>query len=469
MEQFFKLKEYKTNVRTEVVAGLTTFFTMAYIIFVNPAILSLTGMPPSGIFVATVLSAMVGTLILSLYANVPYAQAPGMGLNAFFTFTVCFALGFKWQEALALVFICGLINMLVTVTKLRKSLILSIPSSLQNAIGGGIGLFIAFIGIKNAGLLQFVSDPGKNIVLQDGTVIADSSIIPSFVAFNNPGVLLSLVGLVVLIVLLILNVKGAIFIGILATTIIGIPFGIVNVTDVKWFDVTAIGAVKDTAFVLFSADGFGSLFQTPEKIMLALMTILAFSLTDMFDTIGTLIGTGRISGIFDENEEKSLVGGKGLNTRMDRALFADATATSVGALLGTSNVTTYVESAAGIAVGGRTGLTSLVVAVMFFLCIPFAHVVGIVPAQATAPALIIVGVYMAAAFANIKWKDISEALPALFTIMFMAFSYSITNGIAVGFITYCIVKLISGKAKEIHPMMAGATCLFILNFIIQSR
>ena len=467
MDKFFKLTESKTNVRTEVIAGVTTFFTMVYIIFVNPNILALTGMSWGGVFVATILAAVVGTLVMALVANVPYAQAPGMGLNAFFTFTVCFQLGFDWREALALVFICGIINIVITATKIRKSIIKAIPDSLQNAIGGGIGIFIAYIGIKNAGFLEFTSDPGKNFILGDGTVIADSSIVPALVNFNNAAVIVALVGLIVTIVLVALKVKGAIFIGIVISTIIAVITGVTTLPAAdKIIDFSAIGAVQDTAFAFFGETGFVSLFANADKVFLTIITVFAFSLSDTFDTIGTFVGTGRVSGIFDENDEKALTDGKGFKSKMDRALFADATATSIGALFGTSNTTTYVESAAGIAAGGRTGLTSVVVALLFLLCLPFSNLFGIVPAQATAPALIVVGVMMMSSFVSIKWNEFEEAVPAFMTVVIMAFAYSISYGIAAGFLFYCIIMLCKGKINKVHPILIGATVLFLLNFVI---
>jgi AGZA family xanthine/uracil permease-like MFS transporter len=468
MDKFFKLKENGTKVSTEVLAGLTTFFAMSYIIFVNPAMLSLTGIPGNAVFLATIIASAIGTLVMGLFANVPYAQAPGMGLNAFFTYTVCFALGFSWQQALAMVFICGLVNILITVTKIRKSIIKSIPVSIQNAIGGGIGIFIAYIGIKSAGLLSFTSDPGKNIVLKGGTVIADASAVPALVTLNNPVVLLGLIGLILTIALLVFKVRGSILIGIIATTIIGIPMGIVNVSAIGTTSGIAI-AFKElgTTFgAALGSQGMLSLFTDAAKIPLILMTIFAFSLSDTFDTIGTFIGTGRKSGIFSAEDEKAMQNSAGFKSKMDRALFADAIATSVGALFGTSNTTTYVESAAGIGAGGRTGLTSLTTALLFIACIILAPVVGIVPAAATAPALIVVGVMMMSAFKEIKWDDLNEAIPAFFAGVFMAFCYSISYGIATGFIFYCLVKLCKGQYKEIHPILAVSTLLFILNFII---
>lgn len=468
MENFFKLKENGTNVSTEVIAGFTTFFAMSYIIFVNPAMLSqVPGLPWGGVFLATIIASAVGTLVMGLVANVPYALAPGMGLNAFFTYTVCFGLGFTWQQALAMVFICGVINILITVTKIRKSIIKSIPVSLQNAIGGGIGIFIGYIGIKSAGFLTFTSDPGTYELLGE-TVVASSSAVPALAPFNNPSAILALIGLVLTVVLLILKVKGAILIGIITTTIIGIPMGVVDISAAG--TTSGIGQAFSELGITFGAafgkEGLGSLFSEPAKIPLVLMTIFAFSLSDTFDTIGTFIGTGRKSGIFSAEDERLMETSSGFKSKMDKALFADSIATSVGALLGTSNTTTYVESAAGIGTGGRTGLTSVVTALIFIACIFIAPIAGLVPAAATAPALIVVGVMMLSAFKEIEWDDLAEAVPAFFAGIFMAFAYSISDGIAAGFIFYCIVKICKGKAKELHPILIVSTLLFILNFIL---
>lgn len=474
MDKFFRLRENGTTFSREVVAGLTTFFAMSYILFVNPAILSQTGMPAGGVFLATVIAAIIGTLVMGLFANVPYAQAAGMGLNAFFTYTVCFGLGFKWQEAMAMVFLCGLINILITVTKVRKMLISSIPTNLQNGIGGGIGVFVAYIGLKNAGLFSFTLNPGTYQFLgktpADATVIGNSSAVPALVNFNTPHVLLALIGLVISIFLLVLKVKGAVIISIIATTLIGIPMGVTNLAN---FGVsTGIGKSFAELGVTFGAafgnPGIQSLFTDIEKLPKILMTIFAFSLSDTFDTIGTFIGTGRVSGIFSVEDEERMLESSGFKTKMDRALFADAIATSIGAVFGTSNTTTYVESAAGIGAGGRTGLTSVVTAIMFALSILIAPMVGIVPAEATAPVLVMVGVMMMSAFKEIDWHDLTEAIPAFFAAIFMAFAYSISYGIAFGFMSYCLIKLIKKEAKDIHPILWVATALFILNFVILS-
>lgn len=467
MEKFFKLKENNTTISTEIIAGFTTFFAMVYIIFVNPSMLSMTGMPYGAVFLATIISSTIGTLVMGLVANVPYAQAPGMGLNALFTFTVCFSLGFEWQEALAMVFVCGIINIIITVTKVRKFIIKSIPLSLQNAIGGGIGLFIAYIGVKNAGLLKFTSDPGKNVVFDDGTVVADSSTVPALVDFNKASIILALIGLVLVIVLLVLKVRGAIIISIAATTLLGIPMGVVDLSTISLGGFTDAFQELGTTFgAAFGNPGLLSLFADPAKIPLVLVTIFAFSLSDTFDTIGTFIGTGRKSGIFSEEDEKALEENSGFKSKMDKALFADAIATSIGAIFGTSNTTTYVESAAGIGAGGRTGLTSVVTALLFVASAFLAPIAGIVPAAATAPVLIVVGIMMVSSLKDIKWDDLEEAIPCFFATVFMALLYNISYGIAFGFIAYCIVKISRGKIKEIHPILGISTILFILNFVM---
>ena len=443
MENFFHLKDNKTTPMTEVMAGLTTFFAMSYILFVNPQVLSQTGMPAQAVFLATIIASAVGTLVMGLFANVPYALAPGMGLNAFFTYTVVFALGFSWQEALALVFICGVINILITVTKIRKLIIVAIPETIQHAIGGGIGVFVAYIGIKNAGFLQFTSEASSintingqplkagALTLKHGveSVVSNGGIVPALVNFTQAGALLALIGLIIMVILNVKKVPGAILIGILLTTIIGIPMGVTNLhlSAANSFSST-FASLQTTFGAAFSAKGMGSLFTSPDKIALSIMTIFAFSFSDIFDTLGI--------------------------------------ATGVGSIFGTSNVTTYVESAAGIGAGGRTGLTSVVVAGMFLLSSVFAPFIAIVPTQALAPALILVGIMMMSTFKEIEWEDLSQAVPAFMASIVMGFVYNISYGIAAGFIFYCLIKLITGKVKEIHPVLAIVTIGFILNFVI---
>ena len=447
MEKFFKLKENKTTVSIEVMAGITTFFAMAYIIAVNPNTLSQAGMEWGAVFLATIISAVIGTLIMGLVANVPYAQAPGMGVNAFFVYTVCFQLGFTWQQALSMVFICGLINIFITVTRIRKIIIKAIPQFLQNAIGGGIGVFIAYLGFLNVGFITF--DSG----------------VPAIATINQPVLWVFLIGLVLAVIMTLKNVKGGILIAIVVTTLLGIPFGVTVTTDTVSFG-DALAALPSTFGVIFTADGLPSLFADAARIPLVLITIFAFSMSDTFDTIGTFIGTGRRSGIFSEEDEKALENGSGFSSKMDKALFADATATSIGAIFGTSNTTTYVESAAGIGAGGRTGLTSVVTAICFALSAFLATFVSAIPSAATAPALIIVGCMMVSSFTQIHWDQLEEAIPAFFAGLFMALCYSISYGIASGFIFYCLIKIFKRETKEIHPIIAVVSILFILNFVL---
>ncbi|EGJ28291.1 NCS2 family permease [Streptococcus porcinus] len=482
MDTFFKLRENATSVSTEIIAGLTTFFAMSYILFVNPSILGAAGMPTKAVFLATILAAVTSTLIMGLFANVPYALAPGMGLNAFFTYTVVFGLGFSWQEALAMVFICGLFNIFITVTKVRKSIIKAIPLSLQHAIGGGIGVFVAYLGFKNANIINF-SLSAQNIVAVNGiepaktsaktfahgilSLSANGGVVPAISTFTEPSVLLAVFGLLLMTVLVIKNVRGAILLGIIATTLIGIPLGVVDLSAID-LGGNHIGQAFNELGTTFLAavGGLTNLFKDSSRLPLVLMTIFAFSLSDTFDTIGTFIGTGRRTGIFSAEDEAALENSTGFSSKMDRALFADAIGTSIGALFGTSNTTTYVESAAGIAEGGRTGLTAVSTAVCFLLSILLLPLVGIVPAAATAPALIIVGVMMVSSFLDVDWSNFEDALPAFFAAFFMALCYSISYGIAGAFIFYCLVKVVKGKAREVHPILWGASFLFILNFVI---
>ena len=458
MSKFFKLKENNTTVGIEIAAGITTFFTMSYILIVNPNMLSAAGLEWGAVFMATVIASAIGTLIMGLFANVPYALAPGMGLNAFFVFTIVFAYGFTPYEALAMVFICGVVNILITVTKVRKLIVKSIPLSLQNAIGGGIGIFIAYIGLLNVGALINIGGPADY-----------PAYTPGFAAFNNPGILLFIFGLVLTVVLMVRKVKGAILIGIVSTFALALLTGQV--------DLSLAGLNQDygTTFAQFGnvigkavTEGLPTLFGDMKRLPVVLTSIFAFSLSDTFDTIGTFIGTGRRTGIFSAEDEVALESGSGFSSKMDKALFADSIATSIGALLGTSNVTTYIESSSGIEAGGRTGLTAVTVAVMFLLSIVLSPVIALIPSYATAPALVVVGVLMAGSFLDIKWADFEEAVPAFFSAVFIALAYSISDGIAVGFIFYTIIKLVSGKSKDINGVLWVSTILFILKFIISA-
>ena len=447
LEKFFKLSENKTTVGRELAAGVTTFAAMSYIIAVNPSLLSQAGMEWGAVFLATIISAMIGTLVMGLVANVPYAQAPGMGLNAFFVYTVCFTLGFTWQQALSMVFLCGCLNILITVTKIRKYIVKSIPKSLQNAIGAGIGVFVAYLGLLNVGLINF--DAG----------------VPAIATFNQPALWVFLFGFALTIVLYLLKVKGAILIGIIAATIAGIPFGVTTLgASVSFAD--ACAALPSTIGVIFTSEGIVSLFNDVSKLPLVLITIFSFSLSDTFDTLGTFIGTGRKSGIFSAEDEVAMQNSSGFKSKMDKALFADSIATSVGAILGTSNTTTFVESAAGIEAGGRTGLTSVVVALLFGVSAFFAPIISAIPSAATSAALVMVGILMVNALDDVDWDDLEEAIPGFGAAIFMALCYSISYGIAAGFILFCLVKIVKGKTNEINPILWVSSLLFILNFVL---
>ena len=457
MEKLFQLKAHGTNVRTEILAGITTFMTMAYIMFVNPGILSATGMDKEAVFVATILATAIATFIMAFVANVPFAVAPGMGLNALFTYTVCLGMGIPWQQALGIVFICGVLNLLITVTKIRKMIITAIPRSLQYAIGGGIGLFIAYIGFMDAHFLDFTPNSAPN------AIGAFSNVVPSLVNFTDPASVLALIGLVVIVVLMLLKVRGAILVGILATTLIGIPMGVTKLPEI-----TAASFIPPSIAPTFFKLDIAGLFADPSQLFKMLTLILTFSLADTFDTIGTFLGTGRKAGIFDENDEASLEKGKGFSSKLDKALFADATATSVGALLGTSNTTTYIESASGMAVGGRTGLTSAVVGVLFLASLFLSPIAMMIPTAAIAPALIVVGILMMESLMKIEWDKFEEAVAAFFTAVVMPFAYSIATGVAAGFIFYVIIKVTRGKGKDVHPIMYIVTGLFLLKYVIDA-
>jgi len=449
MDKFFKISERGSTVRTEIVGGVTTFFAMAYIIFVNPGILcqdlgggfypAMPGELFTPVMVATCVSAAIGCFLTALLANVPFAQAPGMGLNAFFTFTVCLGMGYTWQQGLTIVLISGILFLLITVSPIRSKIIESIPAGLKSAISAGIGLFIALIGLLNVSLISFSAGVPAlqfSLAAEDGSKIA-----------NTAGIL-CLIGLLITGILMAYKVKGALVIGIIVTTIIGLPLG----ETVIPASLTLEGITL--APVFFQLDFAGAL----AKGLLPLITaVISFAIVDCFDSVGTLIGTASNAGMTDENG--NLPGG-------DRALIADAIATCCGACIGTSTVTTFVESSTGISEGARTGLASAVVGVLFLLAILLAPVAGIVPSAATAPALIIVGVLMLKGAASIAWNDMEMAIPAFLTISMMPFAYSISDGIAFGFISYSIIKIARGKAKDVPVLVYIVSALFILKYIL---
>ena len=439
MEKFFHLKENGTTVSTEVMAGLTTFFAMSYIIIVNPQILSQTGMPWGGVFLATIIAAIAGTLVMGLFANVPYAQAAGMGLNAFFTYTVCFGLGFTWQQTLCMVFLCGLINILITVTKIRKIIIQAIPEVLQNAIGGGIGLFVAYVGFLNVGFFTFTT---KADAKNGDTVQAT----PGLAVMNNPTIWLFIIGLFLAIILTVLKVRGGMLIAIAVTAIAGIPMGQTTMANSISIGDT-FAQLPQTFGAIFSAEGFPSLFSDMSKLPIILLTIFAFSMSDTFDTIGTFIGTGRRTGIFSAEDEEALENGSGFSSKMDKALFADSIATSIGAICGTSNTTTYVESSAGIAAGGRTGLTPwswhLLRPVRLPLPGHLRHSVRRNRRRARGG-----GLHDGVLAEGNRLGRYLRGRAGVLRFRIHAFSYSISYGIAGGFITYCLIKTCKARPRK---------------------
>lgn len=454
LNKIFKLKDNKTKVSTELLAGLTTFMAISYIIFINPKILSMTGMDYNAVYVATILASALGTFLIGIIANVPYVQSAGLGLNALFTFTICGTLGFTWQQALAMVFICGVINVLITLTSIRKKIIKAIPEFMQEAITVGIGLFITYIGLKSSGLLEFSVSAVNSVGIALG-----ADVVPQLATFSTSNIILALIGLIITAVLVSKKVKNSYLISILLTSILGIFMGVTKLPD---FSTGNLIPSLDPTFLKLD---FVGLFTAKAGLVVVIMTIFTLVISDLFDTIGTFIGTGKKSGIFKMDKEGNMP------KNLERALVCDSATSIFGALLGTSNVTTYVESSVGIEAGGRTGLTAVSAALCFILSLFLAPIVKVVPMEAIAPVLIFVGLSMIENIVKIDWKDKLIAIPAFFIVIMMPLTYSITTGIQFGFIFYCIVNLANSddeKAHEISPMIYIFTILFIIDFIYKA-
>ncbi|HLQ97410.1 MAG TPA: NCS2 family permease [Candidatus Dormibacteraeota bacterium] len=430
MKKYFQFEELGTNYRTEFFAGLTTFLAMAYILFVNPATLADAGMDEGAVFTATAIAAAVGSLFMGLIAKYPIVLAPGMGLNAFFAYTVVLGYGIPWETALAGVLVSGLIFMVLTLSGLREKIINVIPGNLKMAVGAGIGFFIAFVGFQNAGI----------IIGNDATLIGIGDL-------TSPPVLLAIFGIIVSVILLSLNVKGGIFYGMIITSIVGIIFGLIDPPQ-------GLGGIVGEVPSL--APTFGKAFANLGDIFTVqmLVVILTFLFVDFFDTAGTLVAVASQAGLMKDNKLP----------RAGKALFADSAATVTGAVVGTSTTTAYVESTAGVGVGGRSGFTAVVAAGFFLLALFFSPLLSVVTSEVTAPALIIVGVLMSASLKNIEWDKFEIAVPAFLTIATMPLTYSIATGIAIGFVFYPITMIMKGKAKEIHPIMYGMFVIFIFYF-----
>ena len=457
-DRFFGISQSHSSVKTEVLAGITTFITIAYILILNPQILSdpylimgdaaMAQKIANGVFIGTCIGAFIGTILCALYARVPFAQAPGMGLNAFFAYTVVLGMGYTYGQALVIVFISGIFFIVITAIGLREAIIRSIPDAVKTAITPGIGLFITIIGLKNAGIV--ISNPATLVSLVDFSKWRSGA---DMVLIN--GALVALVGLVIMGILHARKVKGSILLGIIAATLIGIPLGITHLSNL---DMNLGVKFQDFAEVSFLKMDFAGLFAGTnfvETLFTVTMLVISFSLVNMFDSIGTLLGADKQSGMIDENGEV---------IRMKQALMSDAVSTLAGAMVGTSTVTTVVESSAGIAEGGRTGMTSLVTALMFLGAILFAPIVSIVPAAATAPALIFVGILMLGNIRDVDFSDMSNALPAFCTIVFMPFTYSIANGVAFGLITYCLMNLMTGRRREVKALTLMISFVFVVRY-----
>ena len=429
LEKIFHLKEKGAVVRTEVLAGITTFMTMAYILAVNPLILGSTGMDRNAVFTATALSSFIAIVIMALYANLPIALAPGMGLNAFFAYTVVTQMGYSWEMALTAVFIEGIIFILLTFFRVREAIIDSIPINLKHAISVGIGLYIALIGLSNAGV----------IVKNDATLVSLGSL-------SDPHALLALGGIIIMGILLVFRLRGALVIGIIATTVIGIPLGITHLPENG-----LVSLPPSLAPVFFKFD-FSKVFTGD-----MLIVIFTFLFVDIFDTVGTLVGVCSKANLLDD---------KGRVPRARQALFADAVGTAAGAVLGTSTIAAYIESAAGVSEGGKTGLTAMVVGIFFLLSLFFAPLFLMIPGAATAPALVLVGLFMISPIQKINLDDYSESLPVFLTIIMMPLAYSISEGIAFGMLSFVFIKLFTGKWKQISFVMYILAAFFILRHII---
>ncbi|MEI7667904.1 MAG: NCS2 family permease [Erysipelotrichaceae bacterium] len=438
MEKFFKVLEHKSSIKTELIAGVTTFLAMAYILFVNSGIVAETGLPFTGIFVATALSAAVTTLFMGLYANLPIALAPGMGLNAVFTYTLVLTMGMKPESALAVVFLSGIVGVLVSVTPLRKMVVDAIPKALKLAIGAGIGFFIAFIGLKNAGII--VANPATYVALGD---------------VKAPLVVLALAGLLLTIILLAKKVPAAIFLGIIGTAVMGVIAGLFGLVGMPTLPTAVVSANLDFSLVGLFVKGFQPLF-ADYGITTIFVVVFSLFFVDFFDTAGTFVAVSNSAGLLDKD---------GNIENVSKAFIVDSSATVVGAVLGTPNVTSYIESGAGVEVGGRTGLTAVVVGVLFLLSLFFSPLLSVVTSAVTAPALIVVGVLMAQQLGGIKWDDLSEALLAFLVVISMALTYSISTGIAFGFILYPVLLASTGKFKQIKPILWFLLVVSVLFFI----
>ncbi len=468
MDRFFRLQEHATTVSKEILCGVTAFLTMSYILFVNPAIVSGSGMPPQGVFVATVLAAATSSIIMGLISNAPFGMAPGMGLNTFFTFVVCAGLGFQWQEALALVFVSGLAHMLIMATGMRKALVNAIPQHLKMSFGVGLGLFIGYTGLKSGGFLMFTTPPGQSAILEGGTVISTSAAVPRLVGVIAGPQVIALIGITVMLVLLAFEKKtgdsyAALPIGILAATFVGIPLNITNLIRLDFINFSADLEHKKVLIAYLGEPGFLSIAADPVKLLMGGLAVMILLVTNVMDSVGTIVGIGQVQSaeIFSEQDMASF-SRTGETTRLDRALLCNSFGGCTSSALGTTTTTTYMEPITGIVAGGRTGLVAVTVGCMFLICLPLANFFSMIPAAAIAPALIIAGAYMMPLVSRINWHNFEECFPAFATAMCIPLTYSFAHGIATGVLVHIVIQLALGKGRSVHPMLYAITLVFIV-------
>ena len=474
LERLFHLKEHQTTARVEVISGITTFLIMMYILFVNGTVLSKSGMPVQGIFVATALSAAICSIILAIFANVPFAMAPGMGMNSLFVNTICIGMGYHWREALAITFLSGLVHVFVIVTPFRKSFITAIPEHLRIASGAGLGLFIAYLALRNSGIMTFTIPSTEYLRVGKDVIVTSSSAVPGMIrTFGTPQII-SIIAMLILLVLLAMEQKsgeqyGALPISIMAATLIGIPLNITMLQTTSAINASAFDEFRVIFMSFFGSPGLGSLFRSTTVSLNTLLIILVMALTNVLDSVGTMIGLGHVDNarVFTQQDLEAFQQKKRMS-RMDKTLVFNSLGNVIAPLLGSSPAVIYLESVTGMLSGGRTGLTSMVVGIMFLLCLPIANFFKIIPIEAVAPAMLFAGCSMMTQLRHINWKNIEESMPAFMIILIIPLTYSILDGIAIGILCYVILEIALGKIKNVHPMLHLVSLVYLFTKVAPS-
>lgn len=471
-EKLFKLKQNNSTVQTELLAGVTTFMTMVYILIANSEILAATGMPLYGVFVATALTTAVGTIAIAFFANVPFAMAPGMGLNTFFVYTICMGYGYHWREALALTFVSGVIHLIAIFSPLRKSVLSAIPRYIRAATGAGLGLFVAYMGIKNAGLIEYTASSGNIQVLENGMSIVDSSAVPRLITQFSGAQVVAIVGIVALVILLALESTtgdrfGAVPVSIIVATFVGIPLSITKIGTITVMEGGALDTFREVALGFFGRPGLLSIFDTPERLLQSLTLVFVLATTSVLDSVGSILGIGNVHNarIFDE-EDMERFEEKGIKSKLDKSMIAQAWGAIISPLFGSSASVIFVESVTGISAGGRTGLTSVVVGILFLICLPLVRYVHVIPKEAVAASLILAGASFVVRLRIINWRRMREAVPALMTILITTVSYSIFDGVAIGILFHVAIYVASGRRQDVKPVLYVFSALYLLTKII---